>query len=403
MIIHAAASSRTPHITVVIINLVFLTLIADPWCLVEAPHQISPMSRSSYVFRQGDLPKLELQIDRGSDFSAWQTQWELFMSLPGLGEETAVKQVQALTLCFSRETFTIVNNLGLTTEDRGNVTSIISAIKKYVAGHINESVERQNFRRRTQQPGESFDDFLVSLRELVKTCYFCNDACTQKSLRDQIIEGLLDGDTVEHLLQEKDLSLDKTVHMRQAQEAAKKQRAAIQKGPGNLHESVAALKTHPQKKTFIPQPLCPGCGAKPHPAGHTQCPVCVSCHNCKKLGHFSRVRRSKPIQPHPPWPYTSTLQSTQSNSSLSEQAGLSNIHHVTSTYPAPKLKIDITALNGTTTTDVLPDSGADISAAGTSILSQLNEHIDNLSPSWSRDASCWQAAGMFQGWQQGTP
>ena len=49
--------------------------------------------------------------------------------------------------------------------------------------------------------------------------------------------------------------------------------------------------------------------------------------------------------------------------------------------PAPKLKIDTTTLNGATTTAVLPDSGADISAAGTSILSQLNEHIDNLLPS----------------------
>ena len=145
------------------------------------------------------------------------------MSLSTLGEETAVKHVQALTLCFSCETLTIVNNLGLTTEDRGSVTSIISAIKKYVTGRINESVERRNFRCRTQQPGESFDDFLVSLRELVKTCNFCNDACTQKSLRDQIIENLLDGDTVEYLLQEKDLSLDKTVHMCQTQEAAKKQ------------------------------------------------------------------------------------------------------------------------------------------------------------------------------------
>ena len=107
----------------------------------------------------------------------------------------------------------------------------------------------------------------------------------------------------------------------------------------------------------------------------------MSCHNCKKLGHFSRVCRSKPIQPHPPWPYTSTLQSTQSDSSWSEQVGLSNIHHVTSTDPAPKIKIDITILNGATTTAVLPDSGADISAASTSILSQLNEHIDNLLPS----------------------
>ena len=316
---------------------------------------------SSYVFRKGDL---DLQIDRGSDFSAWQKQWESYMSLSGLSEEPPTKQVQALTLCFSRETLTIVDNLGLSTEDLKKVTSIISAIKKYVAGHINESVERRNFRRRTQQPGESFDDYLVSLRELVKTCNFCNDACTQKSIRDQIIEGLLDGDTVEHLLQEKDLSLDRAISVCQAQEAAKKQRAAIQQGPSHLNESIAALKTHPRKKVFTPQVLCPGCGAQPHPAGRTQCPAYrASCHNCKKLGHFARVCRSRPVQPNenkPPRPCAATL---QSDIPLSQDAGLSNIHHVTSTNPAPKLQMDIITLNGAVTTAVLPDSGADISAA----------------------------------------
>jgi len=49
------------------------------------------------------------------------------------------------------------------------VSPIIAALKKYVDGHINETVERRNFRRRFQQPGESFDNYLVSLRELVKT------------------------------------------------------------------------------------------------------------------------------------------------------------------------------------------------------------------------------------------
>ena len=64
-----------------------------------------------------------------------------------------------------------------------------------VDGHVNETVERWNFRKRTQQLGESFDDFLVSLREPMKTCNFCFDDCTNKSIRDQIIEGLLDADT----------------------------------------------------------------------------------------------------------------------------------------------------------------------------------------------------------------
>ena len=94
-----------------------------------------------------------------------------------------------------------------------------------VEDHINESVERRNFRQRAQQPGKSFDDFIMALRELTKTCKFCLDECTQKNTRDQIIKGLIDGDTVEELLQEKDLTLANTITKCRGLEAAKGQYA----------------------------------------------------------------------------------------------------------------------------------------------------------------------------------
>ena len=84
-----------------------------------------------YVFRQGDLLKLDLQLDRGTDFAAWKLQWDSYISLSGLAGEDAQKQVQALMLCFSRETLSIVQNLGLTEEEKKSVDSIILAIKQY--------------------------------------------------------------------------------------------------------------------------------------------------------------------------------------------------------------------------------------------------------------------------------
>ena len=180
-----------------------------------------------YVFRQGDLPKLDLQLDCRSEFEAWKSQLGSYSSLSGLVEEEAAKQVQALTLCFSRDTLAILQNLGLTEEHNGNAQSIITAIQHYVNGLINESVKRRNLRQRTQQHGELFDDFLVALRELVKTCNYCTDACTQKHIRDQIIEGLLDGDTIEDLLQEADLTLPKAISICQACETAKKKHANL--------------------------------------------------------------------------------------------------------------------------------------------------------------------------------
>ena len=68
---------------------------------------------ADYVFRAGDLPKLDLNVDRGSDFLAWKSQWDAYLSLSGLGTQAQEKRVQALTLCLSREIVTIVENLGL--------------------------------------------------------------------------------------------------------------------------------------------------------------------------------------------------------------------------------------------------------------------------------------------------
>ena len=88
-------------------------------------------------------------------------------------------------------------------------------------GHINESVEKCMVRRWVQQPGECFDDFLVSLHELAMTCNFCSTDCAQKNVCDQIIECLVDADMTEQLLKVNDLTLDKAISTCRAQEAAK--------------------------------------------------------------------------------------------------------------------------------------------------------------------------------------
>ena len=50
-------------------------------------------------------------------------------------------------------------------------------------------------------------------------------------------------------------------------------------------------------------------------------------------------------------------------------------------HQAPTLTVHTKALNDQATVEVLPDSGADISAMGTDFLPQFNEHIPNLLPS----------------------
>ena len=248
---------------------------------------------STYVFRTSKLPKLDLDVDRGADFKAWHQQWLAYRSLSGLNGESPAKQVQALQLCFSRDTLNIVDNLGLTADQRQDQAQIISALKAYVDGHVNESVERRNLRQRTQHVDETFDDFLVALRDLAKTCNFCSNECLQKAIRDQIIEGLQDGEAIQELLQIRELILDETIAKCRALESAKKSRLDIQPPP-----TIDTVRTPTQAN---PIGTCSGCGNKFHAGGRKNCPAFgQTCRNCRKVGHFGRVCRQKPRQTSSP-------------------------------------------------------------------------------------------------------
>ena len=352
------------------------------------------MALRTYTFRLGDLPKLDLQVDRGTDFKAWKAQWSAYFNLSGLNTQTAAKQVQALTLCFSRETVTIVDNLGLSEDQRASVNDIIAAIEAYVQGQINETVERRNFRRRVQQDGETFDDFLVSLRELAKTCNFCDQNCANNNLRDQIVAGLADANTVEDLLKEKNLSLNTAISKCQASEAAKKQRAEITSQAGTAVQRVrqppsgtAAQNTKPtcpgcgqdDTTTQNTKPTCPGCGSSFHPGGRRQCPAFqAKCHKCNRTGHFAKFCRSrKAANPSP----TATGDASANAIRVSLVPTKSAAPRDPSVKPAPTIQAHFSSLNGAAELTALPDSGADISVAGPNTVMALKEHLNNLLPS----------------------
>ena len=136
---------------------------------------------------------------------------------------------------------------------------------------------------------------------MAKTCNFCSNQCSQKNIRDQIIEGTPDGDTVEQLLKQPDLTLEAAITICRAQEAVKKQRREMcDSTPG----AILAVRQRRQPPTTLPNQYpatCPGCGSKPHMGGRTRCPAYEqTCHHCNKIGHFARVCRSRQVYTRSP-------------------------------------------------------------------------------------------------------
>ena len=58
-----------------------------------------------------------------------------------------------------------------------------------------------------------------------------------------------------------------------------------------------------------------------------------------------------------------------------------SVKQVATIDPAPTIMVEVSTIHGSVRTAILPDSGADISAAGENILPPLNEYKENLLPS----------------------
>ena len=198
------------------------------------------------------------------------------------------------------------------------------------------------------------------------------------------LEGLLDGDTVEAFLQEKDLTLKTTVT--KGHEAAKQQRAEI---TNSSTEAISALRhVRPAENTPTQLRSCPGYGSGYHQGGRKGCPayiVNLACHQCKRVGHLARVCRTKPAQTGPPdktpqlQPPTKLIQAL--TATMNEPPQINHAKLGDTSGRAPMIDVHISSLNGAAEDETLPDSGADISADERAILSQLGEHEHNLLPS----------------------
>ncbi len=225
---------------------------------------------------------------------------------------------------------------------------------------------------------------------------------------------MIDPDTVRDLLKEQNLTLEKAIDTCWVMESAKKE---LHSRPGTFASaldstlsesvSVASLENPSSESVNVvsrykqstkgkgghvstPAELgsCGGCGQAAHAEGRrAACPAFKSvCSNCGKVGHYHKVCRQKTRNPSAG--HTKELP-PQTNSlcvSGPRQIGAARIRcpsmmSLNHADPAPTLAVHIQALNGQATVEVLPDSGADVSAAGVDFLAHFSEHIHNLLPS----------------------
>ena len=166
--------------------------------------------------------------------------------LAQLEKQSDEYQTAIFTHCLSEEALKIYNGFHFENENP-TVTQIMAKFNKLAVGQVNVTYECFVFNQRKQE-GKTFENFCSAIRNLSKTCDFC-DNCRDSMTRDKIVLGIQDCNTQTELLKVRDLNLTKCVDTYRAAENANLQGKAInsQDNPEEVHK----LKTEPHTNTML--------------------------------------------------------------------------------------------------------------------------------------------------------
>ena len=313
-----------------------------------------------------DAPKL-LATATLNEFARWKTRWDDYVLCQHLSEQRRETQVAALRTCFDDDLVRFLRQGVIEVDENADIEVHLNAIKGYVRSQQNPLLDRMRFFQRSQEIGEGFDDFLASVKEMKVACDFSvNQDCVsckkrdEEALRDKLVVGIRNSEVRQKLLATTALSLDDTVKIARAEEAAK---VTHDKLPGGSMAvtAVRAKSSYKKQQNFIKpgSKTCGKCGRLWH-KDVAECPARnIECHECKKRGHFAKFCRNK----------------------TSPKAGRVSVSDVRATSENVRLiKVEISGDAIMGVTQFRDDTGADVDTIGPASLTALGGNLKSLTP-----------------------
>ncbi|KAK3874801.1 hypothetical protein Pcinc_020289 [Petrolisthes cinctipes] len=298
---------------------------------------------------------------------------------------TRTEQRAALTAVLDDE-WTRTLRYGISVPEDADLGSILDAMGEYLRNQRNIIVDRRDFYLRVQEAGESFDDFLCSVKEIANFCEFC-DKCVDSQLRDRIVVGTSDELALKRMLENKNLALENAIDICRASESANHCSAVIR---GASHSSTHVVnkvssyrksrKRDNAKTVKMKSTLCFRCGKDCRNDEQGCRAVDKVCRNCGKRGHFAVVCRHTDRK-------GSFTQSRNRSASPRWGGGAKVYQLLAGVYtkqvtarPAPRVVVRATHPAGRDPITWTPDSGAETTVMGFDTAASLGIQTSWLKP-----------------------
>ena len=247
-------------------------------------------------------PPDPLDFKNPEDWPRWKQRFEQFRVASGLVDQDAKKQVSTLLYCLGEQAETVLSSTNISEEQRKVYDSVIGKFDSFFKVTRNVIFERARFNRRVQLEGESAEQFIVELYNLVEFCNYGDLA--SEMIRDRLVVGIRDRRLSERLQLDSELTLEKAKRAIRQSGAVQGQQHELKGTTTEPSSSLDKLQTgtykqarnaygrRPQseggkkrRQPSIPSKSCTRCGKGSHP--RDKCPAKDAvCHRCNRKGHF---------------------------------------------------------------------------------------------------------------------
>nr|XP_055068361.1 uncharacterized protein LOC129450004 [Misgurnus anguillicaudatus] len=259
-------------------------------------------------------PPEPFDFTKPQEWERWIRRFDRFRLASNLNATSEENQVNTLVYCMGDEAEDVLKGLTLTEDQRKKYTDVEAGFDAFFVPKKNVIYERAKFNQRVQLLGETVDSFIIALYGLAE---HCNYGELQKELiRGRLVVGLRNVSLSEKLQLDKDLTLETAITKTRQFEEVRRQQCDLrgENGGASKCSNVDAVHAENDKKPKFPSKprpkaqtpgkykpntrfqqsskACYRCGKMP-PHGKSECPAADAvCHNCGKMGHFSKVCRN---------------------------------------------------------------------------------------------------------------
>ena len=338
----------------------------------EIESRLSDDAREIKISNVKSPPMLDANISL-QDFITWRSVWQDFATLTRVDRLSLQEQAALLRSYMSIEMRNTLE-FGIVLPHSSTVDELLDIISAHLRSRRNIALDRVAFAERRQQPGESFDDFLVALRKLGANADLCHE-CLDQRITTQIMLGIRDVELKTKLL---------AMHPYPPSQEAIDLCRSVESASINASElSSPATSVHTQTQINIakskppsaPHAKCRYCGGSTH-RDRKECPARKNiCNSCGIKGHFSSICEK------------AATSSIATNPTVTPgKARAIHVKDVSSKdcQPAPQISVQLSNAFGTEVyghCSATPDTGADASVIGLSMLEYLNLPSAQIAPS----------------------